>query len=120
MSAVGLHRRATTRGHPAYWAFILHRLSGLGLALFVPVHLYVLALVVEDAARFDGFVQWTQTPLVKFAEAGLVILLAAHLTGGLRLLALEFLAWRDWQKTAIALAFGAALVCGLAYLLAAW
>ena len=41
------------------------------------------------------------------AKAGhRVLLLAAHLTGGLRLLALEFLPWRDWQKTLLAIAAG--------------
>jgi fumarate reductase subunit D len=47
----------------------------------------------------------------------LVLLLAAHMTGGLRLLALEFLAWRDWHKSLLALAAGVALGVGLAFLL---
>jgi fumarate reductase subunit D len=46
------------------------------------------------------------------------MLLAAHLAGGLRLLALEFLPWRNWQKTLAALAAGFALVAGLAFALA--
>ncbi len=33
--------------HPAYWAFVLHRFSGLVLALFLPAHFYVLALAIE-------------------------------------------------------------------------
>jgi fumarate reductase subunit D len=47
----------------------------------------------------------------------LVLLLAAHLAGGLRLLALEFLAWRDWQKGLLALAAGFTLCAGLLFLL---
>jgi fumarate reductase subunit D len=54
---------------------------------------------------------------VKAGEAALVFLLAAHMTGGLRLLALEFLAWRDWQKGLLAVAAGVALAAGLALLL---
>ena len=69
-------------------------------------------------AKLEGFLRWTDTPLVKFAEWGLVLLLAAHLTGGLRLLALEFLPWRDWQKTLAAIAGGLALVAGLVFALA--
>ena len=38
------------RNHPAYWAFVLHRLSGLALALFLPVHLYVLSMAIGDGA----------------------------------------------------------------------
>lgn len=105
------------RNHANYWAFVLHRLSGLGLLLFLPAHFYVLALAIEDAAKLDGFLRWTDQPLVKLAETGLVVLLAAHLTGGLRLLAIEFLPWRDWQKTVVAVSGGLSLVAGLLFLL---
>ncbi len=105
------------RAHPAYWAFVLHRVSGLALALFLPVHLYVLALAIDDAARLDRFLAWTETPLVKLAETGLVFLLAAHMAGGLRLLALEFLPWREGQKARIALGAGFAVAAGLLFLL---
>ena len=113
-----LRTLAAPRNHPAYWAFLVHRLSGIGLAVFLPLHLLVLGLAVERAA-LDGFLSWTANPAVKLAEALLVVLLAAHLTGGLRILALELLPWSDAQKTRIALAFGAALAAGLLFLLLA-
>ncbi len=105
------------RNHPAYWAFIVHRVSGLLLALFLPLHFWALGQALRGAAQLDGFLRWTEQPLVKFAETGLVLLLAAHMTGGLRLLALEFLEWREWQKTLLAAATGIALAAGLAFLL---
>ncbi len=105
------------RNHPAYWAFIVHRLSGVLLALFLPLHFWALGQALQGAAALDGFLRWTEQPLVKFAETGLVLLLAAHMAGGLRLLALEFLEWREWQKTLLAAAAGVSLVAGLAFLL---
>lgn len=105
------------RNHPAYWAFIVHRVSGLLLALFLPLHFWALGQALQGAAALDGFLRWTEQPLVKFAETGLVLLLAAHLTGGARLLALEFLDWRDWQKTLLAAAAGVSLVAVLAFML---
>jgi fumarate reductase subunit D len=45
------------------------------------------------------------------------VLLAAHLTGGVRLLALEFLPWSDAQKTRIAVSLGIALLFGGAFAL---
>ena len=105
------------RNHPAYWAFIVHRVSGLLLTLFLPLHFWALGQALHGAARLDGFLRWTEQPLVKFAETGLVLLLAAHMTGGLRLLALEFLEWRAWQKTLLAAAAGVAFAAGLAFLL---
>lgn len=106
------------RSHPAYWAFLVHRLSGLALALFLPVHFWALGQALQGEARLESFLRWTDAPIFKFAEWGLVLLLAAHLTGGLRLLALEFLPWRDWQKSLAAAAAGLALVAGLAFALA--
>ena len=106
------------RNHPAYWAFMVHRFSGVLLALFLPLHFWALGQALHGAAALDGFLRWTEQPLVKFAETGLVLLLAAHLSGGLRLLALEFLPWRDWQKTLAALAAAVSLAVGLAFALA--
>ncbi len=111
---------AGPRRHPAYWAFVLHRVSGLALALFLPLHLYVLALALDDAARLDAFLAWTEMPSVTLAETGLVVLLAAHMAGGLRLLALEFLPWRESQKARIALGAGFALATGLLFALNAF
>jgi len=105
------------RNHPAYWAFVVHRASGVLLALFLPLHFWALGQALRGEAGLESFLRWSEQPLVKFAETVLVLVLAAHLTGGLRLLALEFLAWRDWQKSLLALAAGVALAAGLAFLL---
>ena len=105
------------RNHPAYWAFLVHRVSGVLLSLFIPLHFWVLGQALRGEAGLDSFLRWTDQPLVKFAETALVLLLAAHLTGGLRLLALEFLAWRNWQKSLLAAAAGVTLVAGLLFLL---
>jgi fumarate reductase subunit D len=55
---------------------------------------------------------------VKLAEWGIVLALAAHLAGGLRVLALEFLPWRDWQKALAAAAAALTVGVGLAFALA--
>lgn len=106
------------RGHVAYWAFIVHRLSGLALALFLPLHFLVLGEALEGEAALDVFLRWTETPLVQASEIALVFLLAAHLTGGLRLLFVEFVGWRsEAQKILIASAGGVAAFCALAFAL---
>jgi fumarate reductase subunit D len=46
----------------------------------------------------ESFLRWTDQPLVKFAESGLVFLLTVHLLGGLRVLVIENLDWHDGQK----------------------
>lgn len=88
-----------SRAHPLWLAYLLHRLSGLGLAVFLPFHFWVLALAVTDPDTLDGFLHFTDALIVKFVEFGLVFLLAIHMFGGLRLIALEWLPWSPSQKT---------------------
>ena len=97
---------------------LVHRLSGIALALFLPLHFWALGQALEGEAKLESFLRWTDQPLVKAGELVLVVLLAAHMGAGLRLLALELLPWRDWQKTLAALAAGFALFAGLVFALA--
>lgn len=106
------------RAHPLWYAYILHRVSGLLLALFLPAHFYVLGLTLNEAA-LDAALAWTAHPLVKLAEWGLVFLLSAHLFGGLRLLALEFLPWSPRHKTLAAAAIALSALLSGAFLLQA-
>ena len=108
------------RRQPLYLAFLLHRLSGLGLALFLPFHFYVLALALDGEAELNRFLHWSQAPVVKLAETGLVFLLAIHLFGGLRLLALENMPWRDSYKNMAALALAGAFFVACGFLLRAF
>jgi fumarate reductase subunit D len=98
--------------HSSYWVFMVHRISGVALALFLPLHFWTLANAMQ------GSLAWTERPLVKVGEWLIVLALAAHLGGGLRVLALEFLPWRDWQKSLAAAAAALTLAVGLALALA--
>ena len=107
------------RNHPLWFAFMLHRISGVALALFLPAHFYVLSLALTDHAALDDMLHWTEQPLVKAAEFGLVFLLAVHLFGGLRLMALEFLPWTQNQKALAAAGVALAAFVSGAFLLQA-
>ena len=97
------------RSHALWYAYLLHRISGLALALFLPLHFYALSLALTEPERLDDMLIWSRQPIVKASEFVLIFLLAVHFFGGLRLLALEFLPWSPKQKTyaaaATALAF---------------
>ena len=106
------------RGHAGWWAFLVHRVSGVALAVFLPLHFTVLGEALAGPAALDRLLAWTQHPLVKASEVVLVLLLAVHLTGGLRLLLAEFVAWRaEWQPLLIAVAGGTATLCALLFAL---
>jgi fumarate reductase subunit D len=54
--------------------------------------------------------------LVKFAEGGLVFLLTVHLLGGLRVLVIENLDWRDGQKQLATLAAALSAIVAFIFL----
>lgn len=91
-------RRISHRWSVLWLAALVHRLSGLALAAFLPLHFLALGLAIEGEARLDGFLRWTEQPVVKLAETVLVGLVVIHLLGGLRLLVVENLFWRDGQQ----------------------
>jgi fumarate reductase subunit D len=100
------------RGSPLWLAAMIHRLSGLALAIFLPIHFFVLGLSFHGGAKLDTFLRWSDQPLVKFAEGGLVFLLTIHLLGGLRVLVIENFDWHDGQKRlAMLAATVSAIVC---------
>ena len=41
------------RNHPAYWAFIVHRVSGLLLAVFLPFHFWVLGQALRNTEALE-------------------------------------------------------------------
>lgn len=106
-----------SRNHPGFWAFVAHRVSGVALALFLPLHFLVLGLALESDAALDRFLTVADNPVFVVAEWGLVTLLTIHLGAGLRVMALEFLPWRDGRKGLIGLGAIAAVVVGTIFLL---
>ena len=106
------------RNHPAWWAFVVHRVSGIALAAFLPLHFLALSQALQGEAALDAFLRLTDAPLYKASEWGLVVLLSAHLAGGLRVLAIEFLPWSGLRKDWIAGTLGISMAVGLAFALA--
>jgi len=87
------------RTHKSYLAFVGHRLSGLALAIFLPLHFLVLGLALDGAESLDKFLLFTELPGVVFAEWGLVVLLSIHMLFGIRVLILEFADWPRINET---------------------
>ena len=107
------------RSHPLWFAFILHRLSGIALALFLPLHFWVLSFALTAPQQLDRFLAFAELPMVKAAEFALVFLLAVHIFGGLRLMALEWLPWSHRQKSLAAAAVGGAFLVAVTFYLQA-
>lgn len=106
------------RADRLWLAAMVHRVSGVLLAVFLPLHFLVLGLALRGEADLDGFLAWTKSPLVKLAEIGLVLLLAIHLFGGIRVLLIENMPWREGQKRLATLAAVGAVAIAAVFLVA--
>jgi fumarate reductase subunit D len=115
-----MRQRTTAHRHSALWiAAMVHRISGVALACFLPLHFLTLGLAIDGEARLDGFLKWTANPAVKLAETALVFLLAVHMLGGIRVLVIENLPWRDGQKRLVTAGLVAATLAAIAFLVRA-
>jgi fumarate reductase subunit D len=102
---------------PGFLAAIVHRLAGIALAVFLPIHFWTLSSALDGADFLDRFIKVTNTPLIKFAEGGIVVALAVHMALGLRVLAIEFLPGRERTRMAISICLAAAFAVGALFLL---
>jgi len=108
--------RASHR-QPGFVAALAHRLSGLALAIFLPLHFLALATALNGAGALDAFLAVTRNPLVKASELGIVIALAIHLTLGLRVLAIELFDFREKTLAALSACVATVFAVGLVFLL---
>jgi fumarate reductase subunit D len=95
---------------------MVHRISGLALAIFLPFHFLALGLTISGEANLETFLRWTDQPLVKLAEGGLVFLLSVHLLGGLRILVIENFPWTNGQKQLATLAATLSVIVAVIFL----
>ena len=98
-----------------YVAAMLHRLSGIALAIFLPLHFLALATALNGAKALDSFLALTRQPLVGLAEWGIVVALALHMTLGLRVLAIEFFDFREKTLAALSVCLAAVFAVGLVF-----
>lgn len=90
-------------------AWLIHRITGVLLTLYLFVHLYVLSHL-KDPTRFTELMGLMKHPLVRLSEVGLLALVVAHAFNGIRLVLLDLGAPTSLQKR---LFWGAVIAGGL-------
>lgn len=101
---------------PGSFAWIIHRISGVALTIYVVFHLYFFS-GLKDPVIFESLKKLVDNPFLKFGEAGLLLLVIAHAFNGIRLILLDMGVPTQLQKT---LFFIAALTGGMIFLIGAW
>jgi fumarate reductase subunit D len=102
---------------PGFLAAMLHRLSGIALAIFLPVHFIALGTALGGADSFQSFLGVTHNAFVHIAEWGLVTALGLHMALGLRVLAIEWLAMQGRSAIVVSGCVACSITAGLLFLL---
>ena len=79
-------------------AWLLHRLSGVALAVYLIPHFFSVNTARGGPAALDSELAGFATPLFAAAEYVLVLTVAFHLLNGLRIIAIDFLDLSRRQK----------------------
>ena len=73
------------RGHKTgSWAFALNRLTGIGLALYLLIHLVVLSTLLRGEAAWDDFVALAKSTPFLLLDVVLIVGLIFHGLNGVR------------------------------------
>jgi len=72
------------------WAWILHRLSGLGLIFYLSLHIWVINTLTMGEDKFTEVTTFLNSPLFKFLEVGLWGIILFHAFNGVRIVIVDF------------------------------
>ena len=78
------------RGGAGQWAWLLHRLSGVAVLLFLLLHILDTGLVLFGPEIYDKVVKIYVHPLFRVGEVGLAAAVIFHALNGIRITALDF------------------------------
>lgn len=107
----------STHLRPGFLAALLHRLSGIALAVFLPMHFIALGTALGGAEGLQSFLGMTQAWYVRGAEWGLVTALALHMALGIRVLVIEWLSVRERTAFVVSGCLAGSVAIGLLFLL---
>lgn len=82
------------RGKEGHWSFLLHRLTGLGVVLFLAIHIVDTSFVYFFPHLYEEVIELYRSTLFGLGEIGLVFALFYHGVNGIRIAYLDI-----WKPT---------------------
>lgn len=80
----------TYRGHAGQWAWLLHRGAGLGVLLFLTLHIVDIWVLGLGESAFDRLLILYTWPPFKVLELFLIFGVLYHAVNGLRIILIDF------------------------------
>jgi len=84
----------TYRGGPGHWSWILHRVTGVGVFLFLLIHIVDISLIGWGPRVFNKLLFLYRHPVFRVGEVALVGAVLYHAINGVRICISDF-----WPET---------------------
>jgi succinate dehydrogenase / fumarate reductase cytochrome b subunit len=84
------------RGREGQWSFLLHRITGLGVLLFLAVHIVDTSFVYFAPQLYDDVINLYRSTLFGIGEVALVFCLFFHGVNGIRIAYLDMFKPVNW------------------------
>lgn len=78
------------RGREGQWSWIAHRVTGVGILLFLFAHIIDTAMVGWGPEAYNKVVALYHNPIVEIMELGLVAAVIYHALNGIRIMIIDF------------------------------
>lgn len=78
------------RLHPGYIAWLLHRITGIGLALYIFTHIWVIHHISRGKEAFNQVMAVVQSPIFHLLEIGLLACVVFHGLNGIRVVLIDY------------------------------
>lgn len=97
--------------------WLLHRISGVAIFIFLLVHIADTALVRVAPEAYNAVIGMYHTPIMALGEAGIVAATTFHALNGLRIIAIDASPWgvrhQRWLTLAVWVLFAVAMLAFL-------
>lgn len=80
------------------WAWIIHRLTGIGLTVYIIVHIYAVSSLQRGKEAFDTEMKLFSSPFFLFLEWALGALVVYHALNGIRIVLIDLGSGSKYHK----------------------
>ncbi len=79
------------RGGIGQWSWMFHRITGVGVLVFLCLHILDTFLIVLGPEHYNAIIAWYRHPVFRVSEVGLFACVLYHSLNGVRIILFE--AW---------------------------
>ena len=84
------------RGGVGQWSWALHRLTGMGVLVFLCMHILDTSLIILGPEHYNSFIKLYRLPIFRVMEVGLFAAVLFHALNGVRIMVIDF--WVDLMR----------------------